>query len=292
MFEKILVPLDTSPMAEQVLPYTIELARAFNSSVYVLNICEAHKGHDITSCQTYLDTEVSELKNSLAGQAKAVKSELITGSPGEKILFYAQSEKVNLIIMTSHGRSGVTLWPIGSTVDKVLRRTGVPLIIVKVKEAQGASPQTELFKKILVPLDGSELGAKVVPYVAEIAAKMGSEVILFQVIETAKHVHSLGRIDTVPFVEGELDSLKKRAAEFLEQKSRKFAESRAKVSTLVKAGNVAEEILKYADENSCSLIALSSHGHSGFESWIIGSITSKVLNAGKKSLLFVPAIEP
>jgi nucleotide-binding universal stress UspA family protein len=291
MFEKILVPLDTSPMAEQVLPDTIALARAFNSSISVINICESHKGQDATSCQDYLNNEVAELKSNLAGQGNIIKTELIMGSPGDKILAYAQSEKVNLIVMSSHGRSGVMLWPIGSTVDKVLRRTGVPLIIVKVKEAQGANPQMDTFKRILVPLDGSELGARVVPYVAEIAGKFGSEVILFQVIETAKHVHSLGRIDTVPFMEGEMSSLEKRAVEFLEQKSRKFAESKAKVSTVVKAGNVAEEIIKYAGENNCSLIALASHGHSGFESWIIGSVTSKILNAGKKSLLFVPAIE-
>jgi nucleotide-binding universal stress UspA family protein len=291
MFEKILVPLDTSAMAEQVLPYTIELARAFHSSVDVLSICEAPKGGDIAECQAYLNNEVAELKNNLAGQGNGVKSELITGSPGEKILNYAKNEKVSLTVMSSHGKSGVMLWPIGSTVDKVLRRTGVPLIIVKVKEAQGPNPQTDLFKRILVPLDGSELGSQVVPYIVAIAGKFGSEVILLQVIETAKHVHSLGRIDTVPFIEGELASLKKRAAEFLEQKSLKFTESRAIVSAVVKTGNVAEEIIKYATGNSCGLIAMSSHGHSGFESWIIGSVTSKILNASNKSLLFVPAIE-
>jgi nucleotide-binding universal stress UspA family protein len=291
MFEKILVPLDTSPLAEQALPYVIELARAFNSAIDIINICELRQDQEAAVCQSYLNTEAARIKANLAGQADKIKTETIMGSPGQNILKYAEKEKADLIIMSSHGRSGVTLWPFGSTVDKVLRRTGVPLIIVKVKEAQIQQPQEDRFKRVLVPLDGSELGAKVVPYVVEIAAKLGSEVVLLEVIETAKHVHTLGRIDTVPFIEGELSALRTRAQDFLARESLKFASSGSNVRTVVKEGNVAEQILKYANEQQCSLIAISSHGHSGFESWIIGSVTSKVLSAGTKSLLFVPALE-
>jgi nucleotide-binding universal stress UspA family protein len=231
------------------------------------------------------------VKNELPGLGDKIKTELITGSPHQQIINYAHIEKTDLIIMSSHGRSGVTLWPVGGTVEKVLRQTGKPLLIVKVKEAQGPGPQVGLFKRILVPLDGSELGARVVPYVAAIAGKFDSEVILFHVVETGKHLHSLGRIDSVPIREEELESLKKRASDSLNQESRIFAGSRAAVSPVVKTGNVAEEIVKYADENSCGLIALSSHGHSGLEAWIIGSVTNKILHASRKSLLFVPALE-
>jgi nucleotide-binding universal stress UspA family protein len=291
MFEKILVPLDTSPLAEQVIPHVIELARAFNSAIDIINVCELHDGQGTSECQTYLEAEAARIKSSLAPQAGIIQTETILGSPGHNILKYAEKEKADLIMMSSHGRSGVTLWPFGSTVDKILRQTGVPLIIVKVLETRSEQPPIDLFKRILVPLDGSELGAKVVPFVVEIAGKLGSEVVLLQVIETTKHVHTLGRIDTVPFIEGELGSLEKRATDYLEQESLKFAKSGPGVLTVIKEGNVAEEILKYASEKQCSLVAISSHGHSGFESWIIGSVTSKVLSAGTKSLLFVPALE-
>lgn len=291
MLEKILVPLDTSPLAEEVLPYVIELARAFNSAIDVINVCELHQGQEVAACRSYLEATAARIKADLAGQADKIKTDIIMGSPGPKILTYAENEKADLIMLSSHGRSGVKLWPFGSTVDKVLRRTGVPLIIVKVKETMGLQPQDDLFKRILVPLDGSELGAKTLPYVVEIAAKLGSEVHLLHVIETAKHVHALGRIDTVPFIEGELASLRKRAQDYLDQASTQFTRSGSNVLTIVKEGNVAEEILKYAGEEQCSLVAISSHGHSGLESWILGSVTSKVLSAGSKSLLFVPALE-
>jgi nucleotide-binding universal stress UspA family protein len=291
MFEKILVPLDTSPFAEEVLPSVIELARTFSSEIHLINICEAHKGTDAGVCQLYLEDKVEQISKGLAGKGNKIKAETLTGSPGQKILSLAKEEKVDLIVMSSHGLSGVTLWPLGSTVDKVLRQTGQPLLIIKVKQAQGMPSQEGVFRRILVPLDGSELGGKVVPYVVEIASRFGSEVVLFHVIQTDKHLHSLGRIDSVPIREEEMASLRKRAEEYLSQENRKFEGSGAAVSSLVKAGNVAEEIIKYAAENNCQLIALSSHGHSGFESWIIGSVTNKILHAGNKSLFFVPAIE-
>jgi nucleotide-binding universal stress UspA family protein len=291
MFEKILVPLDSSSMAEQALPYVVELARSFHSAVDIVYVCEAHRVEGSSVCQAYLDDVAAKIISELSGQDEKIKTNLVMGSPGQKILDYAQAEKIDLIIMSSHGHSGVTLWPMGGTAEKVLRKTGKPLIIVKVKEAQGPAPQVDLFKRILVPLDGSELGSTVVPYVDAIAGKFESEVILFHVVETDKHLHTLGRIDSVPIREEEMDSLRKRSNDYLNREKDKFSNSKATVSSVVKEGNVAEEIIRYGDENNCSLIAISSHGHSGFEAWIIGSVTNKVLHASHKSLLFIPALE-
>jgi nucleotide-binding universal stress UspA family protein len=290
MFEKILVPMDTSPFAEQVLPSVVELARSFNSNLHFISICEDYKSQEGT-CQKYLEEKVTLIKNALPGHPGDIRSETIIGSPGQKILSYAMQEKVSLIIMSSHGLSGVTLWPLGSTVDRVLRQTGQPILIVKVKPPQEALPPRSLFKRILVPLDGSELGARVVPYILEIASRFGSEVILIHVIQTDRKLHNLGILDSVPIREDEMASMKTRSEDYLSHEKSRFDGTTASVSSVVKTGNVAEEIIKYADANSCSLIALSSHGHSGFESWIIGSVTTKILHAANKSLFFVPAIE-
>jgi nucleotide-binding universal stress UspA family protein len=290
MFNKILVPLDTSEYAEQVIPSVTELAESFNSEIDVISICEPDKIEETRACQRYIRAEAEKIKGRLTGAVK-IKTETIFGSPGQKILQYAQDEHVDFIFMSSHGRSGVMLWPLGGTVNKVLHRVGVPLCIFRVKEDPEAAAKTRLFNHILVPLDGSERGAKVLPYIVEIAKKIKSEVVLFQVIETDRQIHSLGRIDNIPFREEQLDSFKKRAQDYLNQESARFAGSKAKVTTAVKTGNVAEEIIKYANEIDCSLIALSSHGHSGFESWVIGSVTNKILHSSRRSLLFVPALE-
>jgi nucleotide-binding universal stress UspA family protein len=291
MFEKILVPLDSSIYAEQALPPTVELARSFESAVDLINICETHMSPESGACQLYLEDKAALVKNALPGHPREIKAEIIIGPPGQKILSYAKQEKADLIIMSSHGLSGVTLWPLGSTVDRVLRQTGQPILIVRVKPPQEALPPRSLFKRILVPLDASELSARVIPYVVEIASRLKSQVVLFHVVQTDKHMHTLGRIDSVPIREEEMASLIARSEEYLSREKGKFDNAGVAVTSVVKSGNVAEEIIKYASDQECSLIAQSSHGHSGFEAWIIGSVTTKILHAGNKSLLFVPAVE-
>ncbi|MCR4393787.1 MAG: universal stress protein [Dehalococcoidales bacterium] len=290
MFEKILVPLDMSKMAEQILPVTVDFARAFGSEVHLISICEVHDGQEEETCRNYLNTEAGKLADIL-GEEK-IKTMLVAGSPDQQITRYAQNEKISLILMTSHGRSGVVLWPMGGTVDKVLRRTRTPLLFVRVKEIQETPGSWNLFENILVPLDGSELGAIVVPLVIEIADKFNSRVTLIHVIDTDRRVHSLGRIDTVPFREEELQSLKMRGEGYLKLQAKRFRRTSGPVRTEVRAGNVAEEIIKFAREDNITLIALSSHGHSGFEAWILGSVTSKILHSSNKSILFAPAIAP
>jgi nucleotide-binding universal stress UspA family protein len=290
MFEKILVPLDTSQMAEQALPYAADLAGAFGSEVSIINICQSSGSSEVNFCQSYVEAEAEKLKRGLAGQDFKIKTQVIHGSAAQTILEYIHEQNINLIFMSSHGRSGVVLWPVGSTVDKVIRRTRIPLIIVRVKEAQKDNTPMGIYKRILVALDGSELAAKVVPFVSEIAAKFTSEVVLIRVIETERQVHNLGRMDRVPFIANELQSMQKRAEEYLVQEAQRFSRS-GTVITVVKTGNAAEEIIKYASEHNCSLIALSSHAHSGLESWVIGSVTNKIVHAGNKSLLLAPALE-
>ena len=130
--------------------------------------------------------------------------------PDKQIVDYALAENMDLIFMTSHGKSSVMLWPIGSTADKVLRQTRLPLVIVKsLREPSVQIAPTSLFNRILVPLDGSELGAKVLPFVIGIAGKIACEVVLIHIVDTARSVHSLGETDTVPFVEDELENIKK-----------------------------------------------------------------------------------
>jgi nucleotide-binding universal stress UspA family protein len=290
MFSKILVPLDKSEYAAQVIPSVTELANAFDSEIALISICHPEKTEETLACQNYIGFQAEQISAKLTRSLK-IKTETILGSPGQKILQYAQNEHVDLVVMASHGQSGVLLWPLGGTVNKVLHKVGVPLCIFRVKEKPEAALNVQLFKRILVPLDGSERGAKVLPYVIEIAHKMGSEVILLQVLETQKQFHNLGRVEDIPYRDEQIEAFKKREHEYLAQEKNRFGEVTSKVTTQVKSGNVAHEIIKYADEIDCSLIAVSSHGHSMFESWMIGSVTSKILTSSGRSVLFVPALE-
>ena len=289
MYERILVPLDGSKFAEQAFPPVVELARAFDSEVVLIEVCEPEESESGQACRLYIRNEAEKLRRSMEGSAANVSTVVLTGKPAEQILDYAQQNDINLIIMASHGRSGTMPWSLGSTVNKVVHRAGVPLIIVRVKEELAEAAKESLFNCILVPLDGSEGSATILPYVAEITEKLESEVVLLQVVEPGRQVHTIGGLNYVPYEDRDIKSMAERSRGYLETVSSRLADTKATTRCEVRVGSSAREIIKFAREEDCSLIAMSSHGHSRIEEWIHGSVTHHILQASNQSVWLVPS---
>ena len=287
MYEKILVPLDGSKLAEQAFPYVAELAKAFVSEVTIIGVCEPEEKESGQACRLYVGNEAEILKNTV-GDSAQFKTVVLEGKAAEQILNYARENAISLIIMTSHGRSGIMPWSLGSTVNRVLQRVGVPLLVVRAKEHPTATPKG-LFNRILVPLDDSESSLEVLPHVAEVAKKLQSEVILLHVVETGRHVHTIGGLNFVPYKDQDMNTLKAKAKEYLEKARTKLAGVKT-VRNEIKVGEGARDIIKFAKEADCSLIAMTSHGHSGIEAWSHGSVTYKILQGSDKSVLLVPCV--
>lgn len=149
MFRSILVPLDGSKLAECALPYAEKLAKGCNTEQVVLvSVTERIQGYrpfDDPSqpleqrlvpeavgkkekpAQRYLDRIASALK------AKGVKvqTEVLLGSPAEEITLFVKDGGIDLIVMSSHGRSGPSRWAHGSVADKVFRASSVPILMVR-----------------------------------------------------------------------------------------------------------------------------------------------------------------
>ena len=290
MYERILVPLDGSKFAEQAFPPVVELARAFGSEVVLVEVCEPEESEYGQACRLYIHNEAEQLRASLEGSAANVKTTVLEGKAAEQILGYAEKSDISLIAISSHGRSGIAPWSLGGTASKVLHRVGVPLIIVRVKESPEESAKISVFSRILIPLDGSEKSTAVLPYVTELTKKLHSEVTLLQVVETGKHVHTIGGLGYIPYKDRDIDLVKTNAQRYLDEISSKFAGTKATVRSEVRVGDGAREIIKLAAEKDYSLIAMSSHGRAGIEAWAHGSVTGKILQASKQSLMFVPSL--
>ena len=290
MYERILVPLDGSKFAEQVFPPVVELARVFGSEVVLVAVCELEESEFGHACRLYINNEAEQLKKSLQGSAATVRTTVLEGKAAEQILSYAEKSDISLIVISSHGRSGIAPWSLGGTTNKVLHKVGVPLIIVRAKEAPGEAVKTGLFSRILVPLDSSERSAAVLPYVAGLTEKLESEVILLQVVESGKHVHTIGGLDYIPFKDRDIDSMKTPAQRYLDEISSKFAGTKATTRSEVRVGDSAHEIIKLATETGCSLIVMASHGYSGIAAWAHGSVTSKILQDSNRSFMLVPSL--
>lgn len=288
MFERILAPMDGSKLAEQVLPYVVEMAKSFGSEVVFLEVCEPEEKESGRACRLYVNSKAEEVSRTLAGSAAQVRAVVLEGRAAHEILHYAETNDISLIIISTHGRSGIMHpWSLGSSAEKLVSRVGLPLMVIRSREPP--SLPERLFGCILVPLDGSKRGEAALPYVAELAQQFEPEVILLQVVESGRYVHSVRGVHFLPFKDRDIEAIKITAQKYLEGVSTIFAGTRAKTRTEVRAGDAAQEIIKFTHQCNCQLIAMASHGHTGLEAWVVGSITHKILQASDVPLLMVRA---
>jgi len=151
-----------------------------------------------------------------------------------------------------------------------------------------------MYERILVPLDGSEVGEAALPYVQELAAslepKTKVEVILLQVVTMRAHYVASGDLATpIPYTEKEMEQIRDRAKGYLDEVAQRLRSKGITVKTKVSTGHPAEEIIKAAEETQAGLVAMSTHGRSGISRWALGSVTDKVLREGKVAILTVRA---
>ncbi|MBI2853843.1 MAG: universal stress protein [Chloroflexi bacterium] len=284
MFERILVPLDGSKLAEQALPPVAELASAFGSKVTLLQVCEPDKAHYENVCRVYLAETARRLKQLLRVPGEGhVDQSVLVGRPAELIISFAKNNAVDIIVMTCCGKSGVISGKMGITCHRVLQRAEATTLVVRATQ-EGISPSEKLFRRIVVPLDMSERGEAVLQDLTSIAEKLASEVVLVHVVASGQHVHTIGGLNYVPFKDQDVAAETHKGQDYLEKvKSEMLASVRATID--VRVGDPADEILNCAVERDASLIAMSSHGHSGLELWAFGSVTHRVIEDADRSVL-------
>ena len=137
-------------------------------------------------------------------------------------------------------------------------------------------------EKIVVPLDGSKVGEAALPYVEDIVSKLSpevkTEVVLLQVLAPSSIPTVSGRTPSgIPYTEQQLEETEKKAMEYLNQTAEALRIKGVTVTTKVAVGDASEQIVKVAEEIDANLIAMSTHGRSGFSRWAFGSVTDKVL---------------
>ena len=144
MYEKILVPLDGSDLAELALPYAEELAGRLGSEVVLLCVSESAEAEDYAKHEIYLEqiTEITrraaEKRRSNPERPVSIESTIAVGLPAQEIIDFAEREEVSAIIMATHGRTGVTRWALGSVAEKVMRVGTTPVLLVRVPGASRA----------------------------------------------------------------------------------------------------------------------------------------------------------
>jgi nucleotide-binding universal stress UspA family protein len=301
MYSKIIVPLDGSTAAECALPLVRALARRLALPVDLLAVIDLREiARGVSAAEAmFLDGLVAEesrrsadylgrIEKTLAGLV--VRSQCATGSAAETIIETAAADAKALIVMATHGRSGLNRFLLGSVAEKVLRASSNPLLLVKVTDPAATEGDATL-TSVVVPLDGSELAEGVLPTVAELARQLDLEVFLVRAYAIPYGAYSAGEGFYDPV---HLDAfqamLKQESIDYLEAKVAQLKRNGlSKVSFVAKEGLSADEIIKFAREVPTNLVAMSSHGRSGVKRWVLGSVTETVVRHSGDPVLVLRA---
>ena len=297
MFGRMLIPLDGSKTAEDVLPYARRLAADARVAVELLGVVEmAEIAEDIASNQAaYAGALVREaVRNSTEYLEKLaqtfhngkVRCNVQHGRPEDIIIAAASADRATLIAMATHGRSGVTRWLLGSVTEKVLRGTVNPLLVVRAPGNSKTDGEAAL-RSVIVPLDGSDVAETILSPVAALAKALDLQVLLIRVYGLPLPTYG-GDDYYVPDYLELKDQIRDEAEGYLNSRANLLrAQGVAEVSTVVIEGSAADAIIDLARKTPDNMVALSPHGRSGLQRWVLGSVTEKVVRHCQDPVLIV-----
>jgi nucleotide-binding universal stress UspA family protein len=285
MYARVLVPLDGSPLAEEILPLAERLSSGFDIPIHLLTIVQQNAMGFTRATGSHASMKAAEaaqayLRLVAERVSRSIRSAHVTMSVNiatvaDAIVEEAARVPETLIALSSHGRSGLTRMVLGSVADKVLHGTKAPVFLYAPRENAPAR-QIEDLNTTIVPLDGSVLAEQALPHAAALAKALQLRVVLVRVTSTLTELTADG------FYEGTqvlIDELEKDAGDYLDQQV--FAlrqQGLREVDRRHLTGAAASKIIDIAKEIPHSFLTMCSHGHSGVRRWALGSVTDRVVS--------------
>ncbi len=268
MLNRILVPLDGSPCGEAILSQLRRILPRHESELILFQALPYFPLGGDGEPEKYLRRIAFQLTNDGYPSRYVLKP----GLAAESILELAPAEGAGMIAMSTHGRTGVPRWVLGSVAEKVLQASPLPVLVARSfpPEVCRGKLEASQVRNFLVPLDGSRLSLKALGPVLELARPVDAHVTLLHVAEPS------------PF-DGRWESPDQSLKE-AEQILRSLC---VPATVEHRKGDPGEQILKAVEEKGIDLVALTTHGRSGPSRWVFGSVTAKVLRAATIPLLVV-----
>ncbi len=285
MFKKFLVPLDGSPLSQRALEPALALGQQIGAELLLVRVpvtdtlsfvvSEAKQRALAQDALAYLET----IRQSNEQSQLNIRTQVLDGDAASAIVDTARAEQADLIIMSTHGYSGLTRWVLGSVTEKVLRNAPCPVLAIRAAR----QPQ-----RVLITLDGSPLAECAIELGVGIAQSLQAEVTLLRCVP---HVVADGKLD-----EHER-SLNHRLQEDLVIEAREYLRARSDgagrsarsvaIKTDVRIGSPADSILEYIETYGIDLLVMATHGRTGLKRWVYGSVTAKVLRSVSCSMLVI-----
>jgi nucleotide-binding universal stress UspA family protein len=268
MLNRILVPLDGSPTAEEIFSQLRRILRPHESELILFQALPLYPLKGDTDSEKYLRRIAFQLTN----DGYPSRYLLRPGLAAESIFEIAAAERASLIALSTHGRTGLARWVLGSVAEKVLQASSLPVLVARSFPSTLSRGRREAMpvRNFLVPLDGSRISLDALDPVLKLARPVDAHVTLLHVSEPSPYD---GRWNSPDETLKDAETVLRNACIPAAVESR--------------AGDPSEEILKIIDEKAIDLIAMTTHGRSGPSRWVFGSVTAKVLRSASVPLLVV-----
>ena len=297
MYQKILIPLDGSPFAERILPYVERFITVPDTEIILLRVIEpiqsyimSHEAmplieyYEDTPMREHAEAYLTKIKDELRNLGLRAHAQVMKGDVASSICDVANAQDIDLIAMTTHGRTGMSRWALGSVADRVIRTACQPIFLVR---GTTEVHLTEGTPRILVPLDGSPLSERALTEAKVFAMETDATIVVVQAIEWLSDLEA-AEIYASWKSENEIyEQRHKTATRYLQQVQEQLRTAGIASEIEVNEGHPAQVILDAAEEREIDLIVMSTRGRSGPARWIFGSVADKVLHETTHPLLLI-----
>lgn len=294
-FKTIFVTTDFSPCADYAVEYAAALAKRLGATVHLGHVVDtgyltyaALYGQslmvdpDVESVEKAAQGHLDEVKARLENQGLTVEARLTRGTPVPELLKMAQESGAAILVTGTHGHTGFDKFLFGSTCEKLIRQSPVPVLAVRQPSEEATFLHYEfVIKRVLCTTDLSELAHAALPFAGEFCAALDAELTLLHVIDT--------RFDSFPYLaavdQPSHEELHGHAEKLLNEWVEQLGVG--KVGTAVIDGMPHERIAQYIRDHNVDLLIMATHGHSGLAHALLGSTTERVIRTAPCPVLAV-----
>ena len=298
MFQHILAPLDGSTTAECTFPHIVAAAKAFDAQVTLLQVLEhsAARGPRVDPLDWQLrkieaQTYLHRFQQRMETAGLSADSVLLEGRPATCIVNFVQTHAIDLLVLSTHGASGLSPWNMSSVVQKVVQRVNRSVMLVRAYQplvgGHAEQPATTMrYRRILLPLDGSQRAEYALAAAQRLCRYHNAECILVHVVQKPAMPRRMPLSPTELALVDQIVACNRRAAEAYLVHLHERWEGPLQTRILT-SEDVAGTLHGLVDTEEIDLVVLNAHGYSGKGDWPYGAITSSFILHGTTPLLFV-----
>jgi nucleotide-binding universal stress UspA family protein len=303
VINRILVAMDGSPFAEQTLPYAAALAHAFDAEIILLRVVDTNRRSDARSLDSFdwrLDRAeafqyLTAIRDRLRAEGIPVDIDVTSGRAADEILEAVRARGVDLVVLGSHGTSGMSQCHMASTAHKVVFGCPTSVLVVPARETVDTVDtvdQGPAFTSVIVPVDGSPHSDWAISLAARVARSVGAELIMLHVVREPKLIHPQGTKRERELVE-EFIALNRRAAtRYLGSLKRRLETESMPVHARVEvADDVVTVLERHARAEERPFVVLCARGEARHEDVPYGSLVTVVLTNNEHPVLVLRGVE-